>query len=278
MAGAGDGAVAATRRVIRYRGDEVDERDDVIAGETPFTIFLNGNELVTLQATPDHLDELAVGFLRAEGFIASMADVADLELDPRTGTAEVTIPGLPDFAPKFHGRRVITPGCAGALSLIDLARLKPFAAEADQVFLSRRRLEAMLGCLSAAPLFRLTGGTHSALLAWPEAEGESHLVLREDIGRHNAVDKVVGRLTLDGIPLGGRILATSGRVAADLVKKAVGLGLAIIVSRSAPTSLAVELAERMRLTLVGFARGDRLNVYSGHERLRGGWSDGEAGR
>ncbi|HSW11073.1 MAG TPA: formate dehydrogenase accessory sulfurtransferase FdhD [Bacillota bacterium] len=278
MAGAGDGSVAATRRVIRYRGDEVDERDDAIAGETSFTISLNGRELVTLQATPDHLDELAFGFLRSEGFITSAADVTDLELDPRTATVEVSIPDLPDFAPRFHGRRVLTSGCAGALSLVDLARLKPLTGDSDQVFLSRQRLEVMLRCLSAAPLFRLTGGTHSALLASGDAEGDSHVVLREDIGRHNAVDKVVGRLTLDGVPLGGRILATSGRVAGDLVRKAVGLGLAVIVSRSAPTSLAVELAERMRLTLVGFARGDRLNVYSGHQRLRGGWSFGEEGR
>jgi FdhD protein len=276
MAGAGDGAAAATRRVVRYRGGEADEREDVIAAETLLTILLNGKELVTLQATPEHLDELAVGFLRAEGFIVSAADVTHLQLDPRTGTAEVSIPNLPEFASRFHGRRVITPGCAGALSLIDLARLKPLAADSDQVFLSRRRLGAMLDCLSAAPLFRLTGGTHSALLAGADADGDSDVVLREDIGRHNAVDKVVGRLTLDGVPLTGRILATSGRVAGDLVRKVVGLGIAVIVSRSAPTGLAVELAERMRVTLVGFARGDRLNVYCGHQRLRGGWSFGEA--
>ena len=270
MAGAGDGTVAANRRIVRYRGGEVDEGDDAIATEAAFTIFLNGRELITLQATPDHLEELAVGFLRAEGFITSIADVTHLELDLRTATAEVSVPDLPEFAPKFYGRRLITPGCAGALSLIDLARLKPLAADASQVFLSRRLLGEMLDCLNAAPLFRLTGGTHSALLASADAEDGPEWVLREDIGRHNAVDKAVGRLTLDAAPLAGRILATSGRIAADLVKKAVGLGLAVIISRSAPTSLAVELAERMRLTLVGFARGHRLNVYCGHERLRGG--------
>ncbi len=268
--GAGDGGAAVTRKVIRYRGHQVDERDDAIAAETPFTIFLNGDELATLQATPDHLDELAVGFLRAEGFITSASQLARLELDRGRATAEIEISDLPEFAPRFYGRRVVTPGCAGGMSLVDLARLKPLDTGADQVSLSRRRLGAMLDCLTSAPLFRLTGGTHSALLAPADGGEGRQSVLREDIGRHNAVDKAVGRLTLDGVPLTGRILATSGRVAADLVKKAVGLGLPIIVSRSAPTGLAVQLAERMRVTLVGFARGDRLNVYCGHERLRGG--------
>jgi len=236
-----------------------------VAEEAAFTIFLNGDELVTLMATPDHLDELAVGFLRTEGFIGCREDMRSLEVDGQVGIVRVVTAEPSDFARRFFGRRVLSPGCGGALSLPDRVRLLPLGESSRRLRVSCERLLELVDLLRAAPLHRATGATHSAVL--PPIAGEEPPVLREDIGRHNAVDKAIGRLTLDGLSAEERVLVTSGRISSDVVRKAAGVGIPVILSRSAPTGLAVELAERLGMTVVGFARGGRLNVYSGEERL-----------
>lgn len=264
----GDRPATSVRPVTRWQGGKATAVQDLVAAEAPFTIFLNAHELVTLLVTPENLDELVIGFLRTEGFLATPADLRSIELDERRGVAEVTTAGDPGFTRRYFGKRVVTSGCAGPLSLADLARLRPLGEESLRVRVTAGRLLELAAALKESSLFRLTGGTHSALAA--PAAGDGDPVLREDIGRHNAVDKVAGRLTLDGVRLDDWVLVTSGRLASDLVRKAAALGMPIVVSRSAPTGLAVELAERLGLTLAGFARGNRLNVYAGHDRLVGG--------
>ncbi|MDQ7793542.1 MAG: formate dehydrogenase accessory sulfurtransferase FdhD [bacterium] len=264
----GDRPATSVRPVTRWQGGEASEVQDVVAAEAPLTIYLNGHELVTLLATPENLDELAVGFLRTEGFVESREDLRSLEVDPGRGVAEVTTSEHPDFTHRFYGRRVVSSGCAGPLSLAELARLRPLDDAQSRARVTVGRLLELTAGLKHSPLFQLTGGTHCALADL--IAGESAPLLREDIGRHNAVDKIIGRLTLDGARPDQRLLATSGRISSDLVRKAVGVGIPIVVSRSAPTGLAVEMAGRLGLTLAGFARGNRLNVYTGHDRLGGG--------
>lgn len=234
-------------------------RDRVIV-EKPLTIYLNGEELVTLLCTPDKLDCLALGFLRSEGILASMDEVAGLRLREDEGLAEVELKdGGKGLAEKIYGKRTVTSGCGkGTLffSALDSMRSRPVASK---LVVSAEKLFALVRALhEQSELFRETGGVHSAALA----EEQGIIIFAEDIGRHNAVDKIIGNCLLQGLSLEDKILVSSGRTSSEIMLKTAKLGIPILVSRSAPTSLSVELAKKMQITLVGFVRGKRMNIYS----------------
>jgi FdhD protein len=234
--------------------------DDDVAVEEPLEIRVDGRPLAVTMRTPGHDEELALGFLYGEGLIRA-ARSAGPPADLAANTVEVAGPLERDPAARSFYTSSSCGVCGkGALEevAVHAERLPPGPAVAADLL-------AALPDRLRQPGFERTGGLHATGLF--DASGELRLV-REDVGRHNAMDKVVGRALLDGLlPLRGRVLCVSGRLSFELVQKACVAGAPILVGVGAPTSLAVRLADDRGLTLCGFARGGRVNVYTGAERV-----------
>jgi len=248
---------AAFARVVH------DGRDDVVAVEEPLEIRVDGEPLAVTMRTPGHDEELALGFLLTEGLIDGPRP-AGLTDDLAANTIEVAGPLLHDPG---NRRFYATSSCGvcGKGALEEVAVLSAPLAPGPQV---PRELVAHLPERLEQPTFESTGGLHATGLF--SANGDP-LITREDVGRHNAMDKVIGRALLDGlVPLEGWILCVSGRLSFELVQKAAVAGAPILVGVGAPSSLAISVAEDRGLTLCGFARGARVNVYTHPERILGG--------
>jgi FdhD protein len=243
--------------VVRRDG----ERDEV-AVEEPLEIRVDGMALSVTMRTPGNDEELALGFLYGEGLIDGPRAAGPTD-DLAANVVEIGGPLLRDPG----SRRFYTTsscGVCGKGSLEEVAVAAPRLPPGPRV---ARALLAALPARLRHPAFARTGGMHATGLF--DAAGEPRLV-REDVGRHNAMDKVVGRALLDGLlPLHGQMLCVSGRLSFELVQKAAVAGAPILVGVGAPTSLAIELAADRGITLAGFARGDSINVYCGEERVEG---------
>jgi FdhD protein len=242
------------------------ERDggvrDEVAVEEPLEIRVDGSPLAVTMRTPGHDEELALGFLYGEGLIDAARAAGPTE-DLAANVVEVAGPLLRDpGARRFY--TTSSCGVCGKAALEEVAVAAPSARPGPMV---ARGLLARLPDRLRQPSFERTGGLHATGLF--EADGEA-LLVREDVGRHNAMDKVVGRALRDGLlPLHERVLCVSGRLSFELVQKAAVAGAPILVGVGAPSSLAVKLAADRGMTLCGFARGGALNVYTGMERAGG---------
>ena len=236
--------------------------DDEVAVEEPLEIRVDGRPLAVTMRTPGHDEELALGFLYGEGLIDGPRPAAP-PADLAANTVEVTGPLACDPAARSFYTSSSCGVCGkGAIEEVAVTS-SPLAAGP----VVARELLAALPDRLRQPGFERTGGLHATGLF--DAAGEL-LLVREDVGRHNAMDKVVGRALLDGlVPLHGRLLCVSGRLSFELVQKACVAGAPVLVGVGAPTSLAVRLADERGLTLCGFARGGRVNVYTGDARVSG---------
>lgn len=244
--------------VLSIRDGEGGKAEDKVAVEEPIALYVNGTRLATLLYTPPMAIELAVGHLFSEGLIAGRDDITSLSV--RKGLVLVEIKG--EVPTEFAGR-TITSGC-GAVSAAYPANLRQIKKIKGGPEISQERiLELADSFRKMSRLFEETGGVHSAALS----DGADIIVFADDIGRHNAADKVFGACLMEGIDAAGKILLTTGRISSEITLKAAKNGVAIVISRSAPTSLAIHLAERLGVTLVGFARGKRMNVYTHSQRV-----------
>ncbi len=236
--------------------------EDSVTRESPFTIFLNDKELVTLLSTAEHLDELAVGFLKSEGFLKAKEDIKNISVDLNEGTAKIYAPKAV-IAEQTFLKRYITTGCGKGTSFYHLtdAVCQPveqgFKIKSDMIF------ELMLQAQRRSELFKMTGGVHSSALC----NNEEILYFREDIGRHNTVDKLIGRCFLDGVDTADKLLLTTGRISSEILIKVAKTGVPLIASRSAPTDLAIKHAEELGVTIVAFVRNQRMNIYTYPERV-----------
>ncbi len=247
---------------------EHDGRRDEVAVEEPMEIRVDGRALAITMRTPGHDEELALGFLHGEGLLrAGPAPAAGPPADLAHNAVEVDTELVGGEA-GLAARRFYTTSSCGVCGK---GALEEVAVHADPLPPGRpvvdRALLAALPDRLRQPGFEVTGGLHATGLF--DASG-TLLCVREDVGRHNAMDKVVGRALLDGaLPLADRILCVSGRLSFELVQKAAVAGCPVLVGVGAPSSLAVELAADRGMTLAGFARRGRVNVYTGEERVRG---------
>jgi FdhD protein len=271
-------------RVRAREGETETEREDALAVEEPLEIRIRSgaagppSSFVTTMRTPGHDRELAAGLLFAEGVLEERKDLVSLErpADPRVDPelrANVLLAALdPEAFERAAGlgRRTVMGSACGVCGKTSIENVIP----ADRLALSSR-LQVSADLLYSLPdrlrerqsLFARTGGLHAAGLFTGEGE---LLEIREDIGRHNATDKVVGAFLLeDRLPLSDRILMVSGRTGFEIVQKAYAAGIPIVASVSAPSSLAVELAQTAGVTLVGFLRERRFNIYANPNRIRG---------
>ena len=272
------------RRVIRVTVSpdgppQSSPRADFLASEEPLGIRVDGTALTMTMRTPGDDIELAAGFLVSEAVIRSPADIVSIKLCDGTSCGHADHDGLGNIVDVTLAPGVlVTPGArrnfmttsacgvCGKASIEDICVLPHAALSADETRFSPALLAPLPDRLrSAQRVFERTGGLHAAGLF--TASGEV-VAVREDVGRHNAVDKIVGWALLDGrLPLTGCALLVSGRASFELVQKAVLAGIPLLAAVSAPSSLAVSLAEEAGLTLVGFLRGRSMNVYAGAQRL-----------
>jgi FdhD protein len=234
---------------------------DRVAVEEPLEIRVGGEPLAVTMRTPGHDEELAVGFLHGEGLLAGPVAHVGPSADLAANVVEVDAP----LAHRPEARRFYTSSSCGVCGKGALDEVAVHADPAPPGPAVPRSLLAALPDGLRQPGFAVTGGLHATGLFAPDG---TLLCVREDVGRHNAMDKVVGRALLDGaLPLAGRILCVSGRLSFELVQKAAVAGCPILVGVGAPSSLAVQLAADRGMTLCGFARRASVNVYTGAERV-----------
>ncbi|MCZ4079047.1 formate dehydrogenase accessory sulfurtransferase FdhD [Rhodococcus sp. H36-A4] len=271
------GRITTRRPVVRLRGRVETTRPDTLVVEEPLEIRVNGTALAVTMRTPGHDVDLVHGFLLTEGVITSRDDiriarycdgvddtgqntynVLDIEL------AEGVAPPEPGVERNFY--TTSSCGVCGKGSLEAVRSKTTYSPVVDDVRVKSEVLAMLPDRLrQAQKIFDTTGGLHGAALC--DSDGQV-LVVREDVGRHNAVDKVLGWATGEGlIPLRGHILMVSARASFELAQKAVMAGVPILAAVSAPSSLAVDLAEESGLTVVGFLRGENMNLYSHTERI-----------
>lgn len=245
--------------ILKVKGDKISKEDDMVIVEYPFTIFINDEELITLLCSPNSLKCLALGFLQSEGLISSYSDVKNIRIDEDKGIAYVYIDEVNKFSEKFRGKRTITSGCGKGTvfyNVIDSFKSKqienPMPVDIEKI----KRLIREFSRKSE--LFLSTGGAHSCALC----HDDGIIIFEEDIGRHNALDKIFGRALLDGLDTRDKIVLSSGRISSEMLIKAAKRQIPIVVSRAAPTSLSVEIAKKLGITLIGFVRGEKMNIYS----------------
>ena len=251
------------QEILKWNSGEVESIEDEVVVESSLSLTVNGREMVTLLSSPAERKELALGFMKTEGLIESVDPVKKIELSDSKKNVEVRLKESTEFEQYFERERALTSSCGRATAVVEnLERLKlDFPGPNIE---SPEELPSLMADMQRrAKLFRLTGGSHTAAIA----DGKELLHLAEDIGRHNAVDKVIGKSLFAGENLKERVILTSGRLSSEMVLKAIRSRVPITVSRSAPTTLAVRIARVANLSMVGFTRGQRMNIYSGRERL-----------
>lgn len=254
--------------VVKFQHDQpVQELTELVVAEELCQIILNEKLIATIACSPSDLRELAAGFLISEGIIGRVDSVAKpKKVDD--GFA-VKVCGELLAGKDALENRILTSGCAGARSL---AQTKLSEESDDEIMLkmfirvSRGELLDLNKQMNAqSEVFRQTGGVHSTSLCTP-----NRIIVRiDDIGRHNAVDKVIGWAALNGMDVEDKLLLTTGRISSDIALKALRVGITIVASRSAPTNRALRYAQRLGLTVIGFARGKRMSVYTWPNRCSG---------
>jgi len=239
----------------------VEEVKAPVVREQPLTVYVNGERFITLLCSPSQLEALVVGYLWMERVIQDPDEILALAVSDVDGRAEVTLRG----PVRLPTERILTSGCGGGITF----RIDPrvFQRVTSRLRVRPADLAARLRDLFAAAVhYRASRGIHGAALADPERL----LVVAEDVGRHNAVDKVKGEALLRGIPTADRILLSTGRISSEMLLKAVRMGVPVVASRTSPTEMAVGLAEQLGVTVVGYLRPESLNLYTGDAVLLDG--------
>ncbi len=244
------------------------DRDDSIASEVPVAMTYNRASHVVMMATPANLEEFGLGFSLTEGLIGSMDDLLGTHIIPREGGIEVAMTITQDWFDRLSTRRrnlAGRTGCGlcGAENIEQALRWPP--AVGNSLKISHQAVQKVVNSLNSdQPLQAVTGATHAA--AWCSPEGDL-LSVREDVGRHNALDKLIGSLFRDGFEPASGFMLVSSRASYEMVYKTAAAGVELMVAVSAPTTLAVEFAQHSGVTLVGFARPGRHNIYTHKDRV-----------
>jgi len=238
--------------------------EDVVVREFSLTIILNSQELVTLLCSPTSLKYLAVGFLLSQGLIKGKGELKKIITDDQRGIVQVETEKDNGFASESSFKRVITSG-GGRETLFHSAPdgYSQAKVKSDIEISPQGVFSLMDEFAKYSEVFKATGGIHSAALC----DTKDILVFSEDIGRHNAIDKIFGECLLKNIPIAGHLIITSGRVSSEILLKIARGSIPLLISKSAPTNLGVRLANDLRITLIGFVRGKRMNVYTHRWRI-----------
>ena len=251
--------------IIRIDGGEAAKARDVVSRESRISIILNGFEVIALMCSPVSLKYLAVGFLFSEGFVNHKKDVHAVDVDEKGGVVRVIADaGEPQSHDSREGRLITVSGGRGLAGADFPERAKSLKSDSQLKIAPDSVLSLMREFLGRSKGFNRTGAIHSAALC----SSDQIVIFHEDIGRHNAIDKVIGQAVLEEMNMEDNILVTSGRISAEILVKAARCGAPIVMSKSAPTDLAVKIASETNLAIVGFAREQRMNVYSNAWRIQ----------
>lgn len=227
--------------------------------ETPVSLTVNGKEWISFMCTPIHLEALAIGFLFNEGIIKSMDEVADVRVCEHGDNIDVWLHHSAEQPTNW--RR--TSGCTGGVTAVDLLAKPNVSLAENRLKVAPETIMNMVEKLfESQELYRDTGGVHTSALC----DGEKIIFAADDIGRHNTLDKIAGLCLLNNAFPENRILITTGRISSEMLQKAAQLQAPILISRTSPSSLSIEMAERYGITLIGYARRHRFNVYSNRQR------------
>lgn len=253
-------------KAIHYENGTFTERDEEIATEFPLTVMVGGEEFATIVCSPTHLREMVIGFLASEGAIRSFSQIKSLSIDEDQGFAYAELTEPLTKAKEMHSKRFIGSCCG---------KSRQFYFKADvqtaKTIMTRTKIEPedclrlMKEMQAASADFQRTGGIHNAALATKDGI----LSVKTDIGRHNALDKIYGEILEARIPLGDKAIIFSGRISSEVLLKISKMGIGLLISKSAPTDLALNLADDLGITAIGFTRGNKMNIYTHPERIIG---------
>lgn len=250
--------------IARFKNNSYEIENESIAVEFPLTIIVNGEEFATMVCTPTNLRELVIGFLASEGILRFYKEIKSISIDEAQGFAYVEIARPLEQISQDHSKRFIGSCCGKSRQFYfksDVQTAKtvttPIKIQAEQCLTLMEQLQSM------SKYFQRTGGVHNAALCTVDEV----LHVRTDIGRHNALDKIYGYVIENNVKLKDKVIAFSGRVSSEVLLKISKMGIGIIISNAAPTDLALKLASDLEITVVGFARGETMNVYTRKSRI-----------
>jgi FdhD protein len=245
----------------KYEFHKWEPQDAHTIVETPVSLTVNAQTWLTFMCTPIDLEAMAVGFLYNEGIIETMAEIVDVRLCEHGDNVDVWLNRSVEQPTSW--RR--TSGCTGGVTAVDaLARLD-VSFDGDGLQVEPESIGHLVEQLfNAQTLYRETGGVHTSALS----DGKEILLVAEDIGRHNTLDKIAGQCLMKNIQPKTRILLTTGRISSEMLQKAARMNVPILISRTSPSSLSIEMAERYGITLIGYARRHRFNVYTDARRVK----------
>ncbi len=260
--------VQALRNVHRYDGSKFKSVEDAVVTEYALTIQVNGEEFATVVCTPEYMEDMVIGFLASEGLIGSPADIEELYIQERMGFAQVSVKAFNQLRQRLRSKRYVTSCCGMARQgfyFVNDALTAKTMNDVNITLSPDEILHLMDEMQSRAELFKQTGGVHTAALC----DRQDILLVRRDIGRHNALDKIYGYCLQNDIAMTGKVLVFSGRISSEILLKASKIGVEMLLSKSAATELALQMAEELGITTVGFIRNRSFNVYTHPERISG---------
>jgi FdhD protein len=249
-----------TFRYVQYLNDKTDSIEGETIVEAPVSLTVNGENWLTFMCTPLQLEELAIGFLYNEGIISNRNELADVRVCEHEDNIDVWLNHSVEKPAKW--RR--TSGCSGGVTAVDLLTDGLSAVPFQRAFITPARInELVVRLFESQELYKETGGVHTSIIS----DGKKIIIKAEDIGRHNTIDKIAGALLRLGPVLPYRILITTGRISSEMLQKAARMQAEILISRTSPSSLSIQLAEQMGITLIGYARRNQFNIYAHPERI-----------
>jgi FdhD protein len=258
------------RTIIRIDRNGRKEESDLIIKEHALTItlsdgkFVKDRQYVTMFCSPSDIEQLGIGFLLSDDIISSIYDIDDMFISEDGSEIKFLLSSSANLAENLLSKRDITSGCSRNLNPYEfLKKLKLDKLSSDVRIQADFIIQLSSEFQSVSSLYKSTGGTHASALC----DDKGILIFKEDIGRHNAIDKIFGECLLKGIKVDDKIILSSGRISSEILLKVAKRHIPIIISRSAPTSMALKFADQAGITVVGFARGVRMNVYTHGYRI-----------
>lgn len=255
------------RQVLRLENGLIETVEDTIVTEYPVTIKMNGQEFATMVCTPEYIEDMVVGFLASEGVIRKYEDIEEIWVQEKDGFAHVKTKNSNPYYQNFQSKRYITSCCGMSRQGFVFVNDAMTAKTMDEIHVTLSGddcFRLMKEMQNAATTFQETGGVHNAALC----DASGIVLSRMDIGRHNALDKIYGHCLKQNISIHDKVIVFSGRISSEILLKVAKIGCEVVLSKSAPTELALQLAEQLGITTVGFIRNDSLNVYTRPERIK----------
>lgn len=256
--------LTASKTIHRFCENGKVEMEDEIAVEFPLTIILNGEEFATIICTPADLQDMIVGFLASEGVIRFARDIQSLTVNDHQGYAYVETTTKPSVTQDFYMKRMIGSCCGKSRHFYFQNDAKTAKTVMNEMEVPVRRCFELIDELQRhSEGFKKTGGLHNAALCTQD----EIIAVRTDIGRHNALDKLYGYIFWNNTHVNDKLIAFSGRISSEVLLKISKMGIGILLSKSAPTNLALDFAEELNITVAGFIRGNNMNVYTHSKRI-----------